>query len=118
MFDNAKWKKVVPAVETWKEDATAHHQFINMFIANNLVGDLDPRWNSHDGDTDEIYQLHYTHMATQPWQPKWFTGEVQEHPRKDLVEIYEKAYDEAVLEGYKLEDYEINRGVKYGIIGQ
>tara|TARA_Y100000114_G_scaffold91489_1_gene84960 strand:- start:53 stop:781 length:729 start_codon:yes stop_codon:yes gene_type:complete len=118
VFDNAKWKKVVPAVETWKEDATAHHQFINMFIANNLVGDLDPRWNSHDGDTDEIYQLHYTHMATQPWQPKWFTGEVQEHPRKDLVEIYEKAYDEAVLEGYKLEDYEVDRGVKYGIIGQ
>ena len=55
---------------------------------------------------------------TQPWQPKWFTGEVQEHPRKDLVEIYEKAYDEAVLEGYKLEDYEVDRGVKYGIIGQ
>ena len=60
-------EKVVPKVETWKEDVTAHHQFISMFIANNLVGNLDPRWNSHDGDTDEIYQLHYTHMATQPW---------------------------------------------------
>ena len=49
---------------------------------------------------------------------KWFTGEVQEHPRKDLVEIYERAYDEAVLEGYKLEDYDVDRGVKYGIIGK
>ena len=34
------------------------NQFISMFITNNLVGNLDPRWNSHDGDTDEIYQLH------------------------------------------------------------
>ena len=118
VYDCAKWKNVVPAVETWKADATAHHQFIQLFIQNNLVGTLDARWNSHDGDTDEIYQLHYTHMATQPWQPKWFTGEVQEHPRKDLVEIYEKAYDEAVLEGYKLEDYEVDRGVTYGIIGK
>ena len=38
--------------------------------------------------------------------------------RKDLVEIYERAYDEAVLEGYKLEDYDVDRGVKYGIIGK
>ena len=118
VFDCARWKGVVPPVKDWKSDPTAHHQFIQLFIQNNLVGSLDKRWNSHDGDTDEIWHLHYTHMPTQPWRPAWFTGEAKEHPRKDLVEIYEKAYDEAVLEGYKLEDYEIDRGVKYGVIGK
>ena len=109
---------VVPPVKSWKSDPTAHHQFIQMFIQHNLVGSLDKRWNSHDGDTDEIWQLHYTHMATQPWKPAWFTGEAKDHPRPDLVEIFERHYDEAILEGYKLEDYTIDRGVKYGIIGR
>ena len=69
-----------------------------------------------------VIQMRFISYTIRIWQhsalqPKWFTGEVQE-PRKDLVEIYERAYDEAVLEGYKLEDYDVDRGVKYGIIGK
>lgn len=118
LFDNAKFKDKMPLVETWKAAPQAHHAFIQQFIQMEAVGSLDPRWNSHDGDTDEIWQLHYTHMPTQPWQPAWFTGEAKEHPRPDLVEIYRKTLDEAVAAGYNIDDYNIDRGVKYGIIGK
>ena len=65
VYDCAKWKNVVPAVETWKADATAHHQFIQLFIQNDLVGTLDKRWNSHDGDTDEIKSMTKIGATTQ-----------------------------------------------------
>ena len=58
-----------------------------------------------DGTHMMVIQMKSINYIIHTWQhrqPKWFTGEVQEHPRKDLVEIYERAYDEAVLEGYKL----------------
>ena len=119
LFDNAKFgNDAMPLVNKWKHVDTAHHQFIQLFIQQNLVGDLDPRWNSHDGDTNEIWQLHYTHMPTQPWQPAWFTGEIQDHPRPDLVELYHQTYAEAEAAGYNIEDYAVNRGVNYGIIGK
>jgi len=118
LFDNAKFKDGMPPVNTWKSNETAHHQFMQLFIQNNLVGDLDPRWNSHDGDAEPIYHLHYTHMPTQPWKPAWFTGTPEEHPRQDLVELFHKTYEEAEAAGYKLEDYQVNRGVNYGIIGR
>ena len=118
LFDNAKFKGNMPPVNEWKKVDSAHHQFMQLFIQNNLVGDLDPRWNSHDGDAEPIYHLHYTHMPTQPWKPAWFTGTPEEHPRQDLVELYHNTYEEALANGYKLEDYQVNRGVNYGIIGK
>ena len=103
------------SVNEWKHVESAHHQYIQLFIQNNLVGDLDPRWNSHD-DTDEIWpSLHtYAHTALQPW----FTGEVKDHPRPDLVELYHKTYADAEAAAHNIEDYAINRGVNYGIIGK
>jgi hypothetical protein len=118
LFDCAKFNGRIAPVEQWKDIVTAHHQYIELFIKQNLVGWLDPRWNSHDGDTDEIWQLHYTHMPTQPWAPAWFTGEAQNHPRPDLVDVFHDAYQAALDAGYKLEDYAVNRGVNYGIIGK
>jgi hypothetical protein len=118
LFDNEKFKYKVPPSEDYKRSATAHHQFIQQFQQLQLVGGLDARWNSHDGDADPFWQLHYTHMPTQPWKPKWFTGDPQEHPRPDLVEIYKKTFKEAEESGYRLQDYKIDRGIKYGIIGR
>ena len=117
LFDNEKFAGM-PEVNTWKHIDSAHHQFIDQFIQHNFVGDLDPRWNSHDGDTDEMWNLHYTHMPTQPWRPEWFKGEVAEHPHPHLEEVFFRMYKEAEFMGYKIEDYKIDRGVKYGIIGK
>jgi hypothetical protein len=65
--------------------------------------DLDPRWNCLDGENyalDEIFQLHYTKMATQPWQPAWFRGKPEQHPRQDVVDLFWNTLKEAEENGY------------------
>ena len=57
-------------------------------------------------------------MPTQPWKPKWFTGETVDHPKHELVELFWDKVDEAENEGYRVEDYAVDRGIQYGIIGQ
>lgn len=117
LFDCAKFKSCTP-VEQWKAEPTAHHQFIHMYIQHNLVGDLDPAWNSHDGDITPFKQLHYTHMPTQPWNPTWFTGETEEHPNQDLVDLFWNSVECAEAVGYKREDYIPEGRVEYNIIGK
>jgi hypothetical protein len=108
----------MPLKEDWQHEPTAHHQFINNFIQNGTVGALDPAWNSHDRDVFPFKQLHYTHMPTQPWKPAWFTGDPQDHPHPDLVELFWLYVDMAKENGYNIDDYAVNRNVKYGIIGR
>ena len=118
VFDCAKFKGNMPLVETWKHEETAHHAFIQQFQQLNLVGTLDPKWNSHDGDVEPFSILHYTHMPTQPWRPAWFTGEPKAHPRPDLAELVWEMAREAEENGYNIKDYTQNRGIGYGIIGK
>ena len=92
---------------------------IQKFSGNQqLVQDLDPRWNCLDGDgrqLDDIWQLHFTNMATQPWKPAWYTGNPQPHPRADLVAEFEKYSELALNEEWAVE-YESN--INYGVIGR
>ena len=119
LFDCSKFKNYLPPKESWKTEPTAHHQFIQHFIqTSGVVGSLDPAWNSHDGDAYPFKQLHYTHMPTQPWKPSWFTGETQEHPNPKLVELFWVYVEMAKNNGYKIEDYAGEGGVKYNIIGK
>jgi len=119
VFKCEKFKNnAMPLAENWKHVDSAHHQFIHLFQQGNLVGDLDPKWNSHDGDVMPCSILHYTHMPTQPWKPSWFTGVSEPHPKPELVELFWKTVDEAEKNGYNRKDYEIDRGIKYGIIGK
>ena len=64
LFDCARWKSVIQPSEQWKHVDHFHQQYIQLMIQNNVVGDLDPRWNSHDGDVDPFWILHYTHFLT------------------------------------------------------
>jgi hypothetical protein len=90
-------------VARMKPNRDIHHRYIGMFSGSDQVFDLDPRWNCHDGDglpLDDIWHLHYTNMSTQPWKPEWFTGKNEEHPRQDLVKLWQDMRAEAVLNGY------------------
>jgi lipopolysaccharide biosynthesis glycosyltransferase len=118
LFDCDKFKDKIQPMSYWKKTKSYHQEFINVFQYRNLVGELDPSWNSHDGDIEPFNILHYTRMATQPWKPKWYIGETQEHPRKDLVDLFWNLSEEAKANGYKIEDYNIDRNVKYNIIGK
>jgi hypothetical protein len=118
LFDNAKFKDRIQEKEIWKNKRSAHHEFMHFFIESGLTGDLNPEWNSHDGDVEPFKILHYTTMATQPWKPRWYTGEGREHPRKDLVDLFWNTVEEAKQNGYKVEDYQNTNNYHYGIIGK
>ena len=119
VFDCAKMEDLVVPVSRQRNMEDYHHRMIQKFSGNaNLVHNLDPRWNSLDGDTgkefgEEIYQLHYTNMATQPWQPAWYTGTPSQHPRSDLVEEFKRRLETAPDLGFTYEE-----NVNYGIIGR
>ena len=103
VMDCEKLGDMLMPVARMKANPDAHHRYIAQFTGNdNLVAEMDPRWNCHDGDgrsLDDIYHLHYTEMSTQPWQPAWFTGQTQEHPRQDLVKLWQDTRAEAVING-------------------
>jgi len=102
LFDCERMADFLMPVSRMKPNPEAHHRYVNMFSGSELVLDLDPRWNCHDGDglpIEDIWHLHYTKMETQPWRPTWFTGKVEEHPRQDLVKFWHDMRAEAVLNG-------------------
>ena len=124
VIDNAKMERHSIPVSRQKSISEYHHRMIHKFSGNDeLVQELDPRWNCLDGEEypiDEIWQLHYTNMATQPWRPEWYVGPTNEHPRDDIVKVFHDKLDEA-LEDNPLCLYQpdSNQQIQdYGIIGQ
>jgi lipopolysaccharide biosynthesis glycosyltransferase len=125
VFDCAAFKQHAIPVQRMKRIAETHHRFINKFSGNSdLVHDLDPKWNVLDGENyniSEMYQLHFTNMATQPWTPGWFTGQSKPHPRKDIVAEFETYSQYAFNHGFDpdaiREQLEPNN-VQYNIIGR
>lgn len=37
----------------------------------------------------------------------WFDGKIYEHPRADLIELFDKYYQEALEAGYSIDDYRV-----------
>lgn len=125
VFDCAKFFNYAIPVHRLKRIPESHHRFIHKFSGNSdLVHDLDPKWNCLDGEDyklSDIYQLHFTNMATQPWKPKWFTGNHQSHPRQDVVDQFTSTLQIAKNHGYNPQvvyDSLQSDVVQYDIIGR
>lgn len=122
VIDNAKMQQHSIPVSRQKNIVEYHHRMIHKFSGNeDLVCDIDPKWNCLDGEDyplEDIWQLHYTNMATQPWKPSWYVGPKNEHPRDDIVQVFWDTFEEATgVEGFVL--HEPGRVIQdYGIIGQ
>lgn len=120
VMDCAMMKDEVIPVARQKENPDYHHRMISKFSGNpDLVANLDPRWNCLDGDgrkVNDIWQLHFTNMATQPWKPAWYTGKTETHPRPDLVKLFEE-YRDAGMKDYNM-DHPVESKVNYNIIGR
>ena len=122
VIDCKKMKDFLVPVDRQKVNEFYHHRMIDQFSGNDeLVKELDPRWNCLDGEdrsVDDMYQLHWTNMATQPWEPTWYVGERQEHPRPDLVDLYTDMMIESTDAGYTGDKYEYEYAFQYNIIGK
>lgn len=125
VFDCEEMEKHLISVSRQKTLPAIHHRYINRFSGDEeTVQDLDPRWNCLDGESrplNDIWQLHFTKMSTQPWRPEWFTGTIEKHPRQDIVDEFYRALEEAKEAGL---DPEVRRqelansNVVYNIIGK
>lgn len=125
VFDCAMFKQHSVPVSRMKPDPESHRRMITKFSGkNNLVADLDPRWNCLDGEDlaiGDMWQLHFTNMATQPWKPSWYSGSIHAHPRSDVVQAYYQWYAEAKEAGYDdiaLLEAQSKYLHKYNIIGR
>ncbi len=119
VIDCEMMKDFLIPVERMKKIPEYHHRMINQFSGNeSLVQELDPRWNCLDGEkrtVDDMWILHYTRMNSQPWQPGWFQGKIENHIRPELCELWYKLHDEARAVYLP---HVPNEKVVYNIIGQ
>jgi hypothetical protein len=87
LIDCEKLGDLVMPVSRMKQLPESHFRLIQALSGSNAILDLDPRWNVLDGETlalDEMWQVHFTCMGSQPWTPSWYTGAAVEHIRPDL----------------------------------
>lgn len=122
VFDCERIQEMLVPITRQKNIVEYHHRMIQKFSGNDqLVQELDPRWNCLDGEDrkiDDIWQLHWTNMATQPWRPGWYVGEQKPHPRPDLVSLLNEMHQEAKDAGYISNSKLYEDDIQYGIIGQ
>lgn len=100
------------------------HQILFTILQQNphVVQQFDRQWNNFDGENDkfeDIKILHYTDMSTQmhlkyalprleaQGHKHWYDGEIRDHRRQDVIQLFDKYYNEAQLEyGYSVKDFE------------
>ena len=135
-FCVAKWncahaeQRLMP-VTRMKKIPESHSRMCNMFPK--FVQEFDRRWNNFDGGNDalkDVKILHYTDMSSQPHfkyalprleaadQKHWYDGPIREHRRKDVVELFDKFYNEALNSGMRVADYVPNQIIDYNKLSQ
>ena len=118
LWDCEAAKDVLPEINEIKYDPLSHRKLMGYFgdKSNDLTQPFEGIFNCVDGENltiDQIQILHYSDMATQLHHKyalsridnHWYDGQKREHPRKDLQELFDKYFKEAVEAGYKPENY-------------
>lgn len=98
LMDCAKLQAYMPPITKMKSSPTIHHDLSKKMSKPGLVSLLDPRWNCLDGEklkAEDIWQLHFTKMDSQPWAPAWFKEPRSPHARPDLVSLWEQYRNDA-----------------------
>lgn len=133
-FCVAKWncvraKDVLASVNDIKSQPYAHQQLCQALPAYpELEQVFDRQWNNFDGENDaleDIKILHYTDMSTQmhlkyalprlqaSGKKHWYDGELRQHRRQDVQDLFDKYYHEALDAGYTVEQYVPDFDVSY-----
>nr|WP_317198896.1 glycosyltransferase [uncultured Psychrobacter sp.] len=123
VWDCAKAQSTIPSIKELKQDPDSHKKMMKLLKKNKrLIEPYQDSYNSVDGEDlaiDDIRILHYSDMGTQfshkyaiprveaEGFEHWFDGKISPHPRKDLAELFDSYYNEALENGYQLDDYRI-----------
>ena len=122
VIDCEKAKNFLPSVKKMKADKNMHDKLRHKFCSSQkYIKPINPKWNCLDGEEynlEDIYQLHFTNMATQPWKPQWYTGQTKKHPRKDVEEIFYTLKEEANKAGFFSKSIPNHEKVILEIIGR
>ncbi len=121
MWDCERAKDHLPPIEDLKGKPESHQALKRYYKENTaVIQPFDTQYNNIDGENAPIEQikiLHYSDMGTQfshrisfprltrEGKKHWFDGEVMPHPRQDLQALFERYYEEALANGYSLENY-------------
>lgn len=99
VMDCEKLKSFILPVSKIKEMPSYTYKAFGNLTAKKERTDIDARWNCMDGEgraIDDIWHLHFTNMATQPWHPSWIKRPAKNHLRIDLVNLWTKYSEEAL----------------------
>lgn len=126
VFDNAKAKGHVPSLDDLRRMPDAHSTLLNYFRAHpELLSATDGNWDCADMrgyelDDPTVKACHYTRVENQlhlkyaiprlaaEGRSHWYTGPVFDHPRQDLVELFDRLYVEAQAEGFTVDKYRVD----------
>lgn len=125
LFDCPKAKGHVPGLKQLRKMPDAHGTLLNYFRAHpELLSACEGNWDCGDlkgyvlGDP-RVKAVHYTRIETQlhlrhamrrlkaEGRRHWYTGEVFDHPRHELVALFDRLYHEAGEAGYSAERYRV-----------
>jgi|TARA_Y100000310_G_scaffold328780_1_gene397471 hypothetical protein len=128
-WHNERAEEHLLPIERLRSVEDSHQRTFNFFAQNiHLLQTFDRQWNNFDGENDKLEDikiLHYTDMRTQMHgkyvlerlqkslgitkeeaiAAHWFDGEFLAHRRDDVVELFDKLYQESLDDGYKVDDY-------------
>ena len=124
VWDGYKARRAIFPVSQLRQDADSHKKMMEMIKQNpQFVEPYQDSYNCVDGENlpiEEIKILHYSDMGTQfshkyaldrvnkEGLRHWFDGEIISHPRKDLAQLFDRYYNEALAAGYQLDSYRVN----------
>jgi len=103
LMDCAKLKSVIPPLKALRKLNGNFRSVHERLLKADMIESLDPRWNCLDGEdlaVEDIWHLHFTKMASQPWKPSWFTGITEAHSRPEIADLWFKYKAEAIANAW------------------
>lgn len=124
LFDCARAKGHVPDLPTLRSLPDPQGWMMKYFREHpDLTSPYEGDWNAIDiKGYDDIHDprikaIHYSRIEHQmslkyavprlksEGKSHWYTGPIGPHPRPDLIDLFDKLYNEAIASGYTLEQY-------------
>ena len=98
LMDCSKMKSILPSISEMKTDKNFPKSVNKRVSSSGLVGLMDNRWNSMDTlkiPLEDSWNIHFTRLGTQPWNPDWYKGPSRPNSRPEFVEAWKKVLNDA-----------------------